>query len=166
MDANIVEVTDDDAESTLQSYADALAAGIEASLGEWTVRCVEERMTAWAGAVAPEVREAARSAGEAARREVGERVAEVLRSDIDDQRVPPLSVLRSAVVYPTQVLADAGVPPIVRDEFDERAFPDDVYGLSPATFADIDPNLHEPGLAWGAAKAFVHLQRRRSEGRR
>ena len=38
-----------------------------------------------------------------------------------------------------------------------RNFPDDVYDLSPATFADVDPALHEPGLVWGAAKAHVHL---------
>ena len=65
-----------------------------------------------------------------------------------------------------QVLADAGVPPIVRDEFEERAFPDDVYGLAPASFADLDPALREPGLVWGAAKAHVVLARRRAEGLR
>jgi hypothetical protein len=27
------------------------------------------------------------------------------------------------------------------------------------TFADLDPDLAEPGLAWGAAKAFVHKRR-------
>jgi hypothetical protein len=59
------------------------------------------------------------------------------------------------------VLRAAGVPPIVRDEFDERAFPDDVYGLIPAAFADIDASLYEPGLVWGAAKAHAHLVRRR-----
>jgi hypothetical protein len=38
-------------------------------------------------------------------------------------------------------------------------FPDDDYGLTPASFADIDPALAEPGLAWGAAKAWVHRRR-------
>jgi hypothetical protein len=41
-----------------------------------------------------------------------------------------------------------------------------VYDLTPASFADVDPALHEPGLVWGAAKAHVHLARRRREGRR
>jgi hypothetical protein len=58
------------------------------------------------------------------------------------------------------------VPPAARDETDERLFPEDVYGLGPASFADIDPSVHEPGVAWGAAKAYVHLARRRAEGRR
>lgn len=150
----------------LARYAEVLASGIEAALEGWTVRCVQERLLAWTGTADEDVLDAARAAGADARREVGARVADVLRTDIDEQRVPPLSVLRSAVTYPTRVLADAGVPHVVRDEFDERAFPEDVYGLSPATFADIDPSLHEPGLAWGAAKAFVHLRRRRDEGRR
>jgi hypothetical protein len=41
-----------------------------------------------------------------------------------------------------------------------------VYDLSPAAFADLDPSLREPGLTWGAAKAHVHLARRRREGLR
>jgi hypothetical protein len=84
----------------------------------------------------------------------------LLALDVDEQRVNPLALVRRAVSYPTAVLRDAGVPPVVRDEFDERAFPDDVYGLAPAAFADIDPALHEPGLLWGAAKAHAHLARR------
>ena len=72
----------------------------------------------------------------------------------------------AAVRYPTAVLVGAGVPPVERDEFTERRFPEDVYDLAPATFADLDPSLHEPGLTWGAAKAHVHLARRRREGRR
>ena len=64
------------------------------------------------------------------------------------------------------VLRAAGASPVPRDDFDVRNFPDDVYGLSPATFADVDPALHEPGLVWGAAKAHVHLARRRREGKR
>jgi putative CocE/NonD family hydrolase len=47
-----------------------------------------------------------------------------------------------------------------------HSFPDDAYDLGPASFADIDPSLHEPGLMWGAAKAHVHLARRRAEGLR
>jgi hypothetical protein len=90
----------------------------------------------------------------------------VLEADIDDQRTNPLAVLRRAVRYPTDVLRAAGVPEVVRDAFAEAHEPDDVYDLSPASFADIDPALHEPGLVWGAAKAHVHLHRRREDGMR
>jgi hypothetical protein len=58
------------------------------------------------------------------------------------------------------------VPPIRRSEFDRETFPDDVYGLSPATWSDIDESVHDPGLFWGAWKAKTVLDRRRDEGRR
>jgi hypothetical protein len=64
------------------------------------------------------------------------------------------------------VLAAAGVPPVGRDEVARRLHPDDDYDLTPASFADISPELHEPGLVWGAAKAHVVLARRRREGLR
>ena len=88
-------------------------------------------------------------------------VRHLLSLDVDAQRTNPLSVVRSAVRYPTEVLRSAGVPPVRRDEFAERAFPDDIYDLSPASFADVDPSLHEPGVVWGAAKAHIHLTRHR-----
>jgi hypothetical protein len=59
------------------------------------------------------------------------------------------------------VLVEAGVAPVRRDPHAERLFPDDVYDLAPAAFADLDPSVHEPGLVWGAAKAHVVLARRR-----
>jgi hypothetical protein len=158
--------TDDDPEAALAGFAAELARGVDAHLAGWVVRCVETRMAQWSGTVPEAVRDAAARAGEEARVEVAPQVAEALTLDIDDQPIPPLSVLRSAVVYPTGVLAAAGVPHVVRDEIDVRLFPEDVYGLAPATFADVHPSLHEPGLSWGAAKAFVHLARRRAEGRR
>jgi hypothetical protein len=90
---------------------------------------------------------------------VGPMLRALLATDIDEQATTPLSLLRGAVRYPTAVLRDAGVPPARRDEQQERLFPDDVYDLAPATFADVDPALAEVGMAWGAAKAFEHLQR-------
>jgi hypothetical protein len=44
---------------------------------------------------------------------------------------------------------------VQRDADAERLFPDDPYDLTPGSFADIDPELHDPGLLWGAAKAHV-----------
>jgi hypothetical protein len=53
-------------------------------------------------------------------------------------------------------LAGIGVPPVVRDDFDERAFPDDVYGLVPRTLGDLgDEALGPFHLAWGVAKTAV-----------
>jgi hypothetical protein len=68
------------------------------------------------------------------------------------------------VRFPTRVLRGAGVPPVERDPFATAAFPADDYDLSPATWADIDPALTDPGIAWSAAKAFEHKRRHAPPG--
>ena len=119
-------------------------------------------MLAWAGELPPAVADAAAAAGRQAHDEAGSAVRALLEADIDDQHNTPLTLLRQAVRYPTQVLRDAGVPPVARDGFAERAFPDDDYDLSPASLADVDPALADLGITWGAAKAFEHKRRHRS----
>jgi hypothetical protein len=146
---------------SIEDYAGALADGIEAALPGWVNRSVARIMQAWAGQVPPAVAEAAVEAGRQARDQTGSAVRALLAADIDDQRSTPLTLLRQAVRYPTQVLRDAGVPAVARDRFAQRAFPDDDYDLSPASFADVDPGLTDLGITWGAAKAFEHKRRHR-----
>ena len=158
---------DDPADAAaLARYAAVLADGIELALPGWVERSVARVLIAYRGEVAPAEAAAAMQAGAAAGGELGPRIRALLVADVDEQPTGPLALARRAVAYPTAVLREAGVPPVVRDEFTERQFPDDDYDLAPATFADIDPALHEPGLTWGAAKAHVVLARRRREGRR
>ena len=149
-----------------EPYAEDLAVAVEGALPGWVERSVARIMTAYAGEVPPDVAAAARAVGVQARDEVGPRLRALLAEDIDVQRTNPLALLRGAVRYPTAVLEAAGVPPVVRDEFVERAFPADVYDLAPATWRDLDESVHEPGLVWGAWKAKTFLDRRRAEGRR
>jgi hypothetical protein len=105
----------------------------------------------------------AAAAGVAAREEVGPLVKTLLAADIDEQVTTPLAIIRStAVRYPTAVLRRAGVPPVARDGFASSAFPDDIYDLSPASYGDLSADLVDLGIAWGAAKAFVHKCRHRS----
>lgn len=153
-------------EARLATFAGELAAAVEGALPGWVVRGVRARAEGAGMPVTDELVQDAREAGDRARIEVGALVRELLATDIDRQRTTPLALLRGAVRYPTAVLRAAGVSPVPRDRDAERLFPDDVYDLTPASFADIDPALHEPGLVWGAAKAHVHLARRRREGRR
>jgi hypothetical protein len=108
-----------------------------------------------------EVRRRAEAAGRDAVAATGPRIRDLLEADIDEQHSTPLALLRQAVRYPTEVLRQAGIAPVGRDPFDRRSFPDDPYGLSPASLADVDPALVAPGISWGAAKAFVHKQRHR-----
>ena len=143
----------------MEDQARVLAVAVEAALPGWVERSVERLLVAWHGSADAEVMAMARRAGAAARADVGPRVRALLEADIDDQRTTPLTLLRGAVRYPTEVLRAAGVPPVERDRFSEERFPDDDYDLSPASFADVDPSLHEPGIAWGAAKAMAHKQR-------
>ncbi|MFP5317031.1 MAG: hypothetical protein ACLGI2_01920 [Acidimicrobiia bacterium] len=139
----------------IEEHATALADAIQAALPGWVERAVRARL-----ADPPaDVQVAAAHAGRQAASEVGGAVRRLLAEDVDDQRTTPLALLRGAVRYPTQVLRAAGVPPVPRDHVQQRLFPDDVYDLAPASFADVDPSLFEPGIRWGAAKAFVHKQR-------
>jgi hypothetical protein len=153
--------------AALAEHAGRLADGIEAALPGWVERVVALRWRQWRDEdPTPALRAAAAEAGRDARDDVVSPIRELLATDVDAQPTNPLSLVRAAVVHPTRVLADAGVPRVRRDEHAERLFPDDHYDLAPAAFADLDPDLHEPGLLWGAAKAHVILARRRREGRR
>jgi hypothetical protein len=150
-------------EARLAEVAAHLADAIDAALPRWVVAQVRERIIGYQGRPPDDATlAAAEQAGRDAVAEVGPEVRALLLSDIDDQRTTPLTLLRDATRYPTSVLRAAAIPPVARDETEERLFPGDVYALVPASFADLDPALHEPGIAWGAAKAFVHLKRRRA----
>jgi hypothetical protein len=137
----------------------ALADAVVAALPGWVERSVDQRYRAAFGPPPPEVVDAARRAGVAARDEVGAPLRALLEADVDEQWSTPLSIVREAVVYPTRVLAAAGVPSRERDPLDRAMFPDDTYGLTPASFADLDPQLTDVAIAWGAAKAWVHRRR-------
>jgi hypothetical protein len=95
--------------------------------------------------------------------EVSGPLRELLSADIDEQRGTPLTVVRRAVMYPTGVLQAAGVEPLQRDPFAERAFPGDLYELNPGNWADIDESLAELGLRWSVAKAYTHQRRHRPD---
>lgn len=154
---------DDQADAAaLAGYAAALADAVDATLAGWVERAVVARWSAWHGAPAPaEVEARAQAAGERARAELIPELRALLDTDVDAQRANPLAIVRRAVPHATAVLRDAGVPPVERDARAEHLFPDDAYDLTPATFGDLDPSVHEPGLVWGAAKAHVLLARRR-----
>lgn len=144
-----------DDERQLAAYSEDLAARVAHVVPTWLASLVERR----APGVATEPAAVAQLAAGAEATMTELRA--LLETDIDAQRSGPLEVLRQAVRFPTAVLAEAGIEPAERDDFATRNFPDDLFNLTPASFAAVDPSLHEPGLIWGAAKAHVHLRRRR-----
>jgi hypothetical protein len=152
--------SNDPSTDRVRDYATALADGIEAALPGWVESSVAGVMAAAGRSVPEAVRAEAVAAGACAKAEVGPRVRALLEADIDEQGTTPLALVRKAAVpYPTEVLRRAGVAAVARDDFATSAFPEDVYGLSPATFADLSPELADAGIAWGAAKAFEHRRR-------
>lgn len=112
--------------------------------------------------IALEIDEVARTTA----RDLLDELRALLATDVDEQRTNPLSVFRGAVAAPTELLRRHGAAPRSADPFDARAFPDDPYRLGPASWADVDDELHAPGITWGAWKAMTILQRRRDEGLR
>lgn len=151
----------EDPDDALARYATELADAVDAAVPGWVEGCVRRVLTAQGIAVTAEVEAQARAAGIAAQEAGVPPLRALLAADVDEQIGTPLALLRALVRYSTEVLRATGATPVVRDEFSTRSFPDDVYDLTPASLADVDPALHEPGLAWGAAKAYAHLARRR-----
>lgn len=159
MSADPGESRDDPADAARMSEISAqLVAAAERALGPWVEAAVERFDPAG------HLTEEARRAGVRAGAELGARLRELADVDIDAQRTTPLAILRGAYRYPGAVLAAAGVPSPERDPFDAARDPDDRYGLAPTAWADLGDEVGRLGLEWGAAKAHLHLRRRRRAG--
>ena len=147
------------ADEMLEETGAAIVAGVDRAIPGWVEREVDRLLTAWGGLDAPSIREARAAAvvaGAAASRRVTDELRALLEGDAESQVSTPLEIVRTAVREPTAVLEAAGVPPLVRDAFEVRVWPGDVYGLVPRTFGDLgDDELAPLHLAWGVAKAMV-----------
>ena len=147
-----------DPDSILAELGEELAAAVSGAVPGWVTRCVDALLspdTPGRDRVMAEAEEAGRQA----QRAVADRLKALLSADVDAQRSTPLAVVRDAVSYPTEVLRRAQVPPVPRDPFVSERFPDDPYGLTPASLQAMDPELGELAIAWGAAKAMAHRRR-------
>jgi len=145
----------------MDAYVQQLADAVAGVLPQWLVRCVADAARRGGLRPTPELVADAEAMSRAATPVVIAELDALLATDVDEQRTNPLSILRNAVRFPTEVLEQHGVAHARRDDFAVRIFPGDVYALSPATWADIDESLQEPGLIWGAWKAKTVLDRRR-----
>ncbi len=147
-----------DPDEALARLGAELADRVVAAVPGWVTRCVEGAL-----AVTHPERDAvlarAELAAGRAQQVVADALGSLVRADVDAQRTTPLAVVRSVVPYPTEVLREAGVPPAPRGRFESERFPEDLYGLTPATLQALDPGLGDLALAWGAAKAVAHRRR-------
>jgi hypothetical protein len=146
-----------------EPVADLLRA-VDDVIEPWLLRVMTAAATAGLESLPPDFAARAARAAADARSEAMDRLHLLAATDVESQRTNPLAILRSAVRHATEVLTDADVPPVTRDEFSQRSFPEDVYGLAPATGSDVDPALHDVGIAWGAWKAVTIMQRHRRNG--
>lgn len=92
---------------------------------------------------------------------VADALTTLLASDPEKQRDNPLHVLRSASRFANQTLASMEVGTPQRDEFEQRAMPEDTYAIGPLAWIDLGQLVHEAGIEWGAWKAAVIISRRR-----
>jgi hypothetical protein len=139
-------------EADSNEHATALVDALEAAIPGWLASAIARHAVVDAATVA--------RAGSQAASETGAAIRALLERDIDDQTETPLTIVRRvAVPYATRVLRDAGAPPVHRDEFKARSFPDDDYDLTPAGWSDIDESVQAPGIAWGAWKAMTYKAR-------
>lgn len=153
-------MTDDE---RLCEFATELAEQILSAIPGWVQQCVGRYLSPaqqerWQTEVL--------NAGIQAVEELAEPLRTLLAADIDQQRTTPLTIVRGGVSYAAGVLTDAGVPHARRDADAVRLHPDDVYDLTPGGYLDLGQSVQDASLMWGAAKAHVHIQRRKAEGLR
>lgn len=143
--------------NTLEPYSAALLSAVEAAAPAW----IRRRVTEIAGSDTVDVEEVvARVVAD-----MIDGLSALLARDVDEQRENPLHVLRRATRAASRALHEAGVAMPVRDEFETRAMPDDVFAIGPLTWRDLSDDVHDAGITWGAWKAATVLSRRRSEGK-
>jgi hypothetical protein len=163
----VTDAAPDDEDRALARLAEtgaAIVVGVQEQMPAWVREQVDLLLEAW-GRASADARARAEAESAPAGTAAADRIVAELRAlfalDPEQQAATPLEIVRTAYREPTAVLTSAGVPPVVRDEFDERTWPDDVYGLVPRTLGDLgDPGLAPLHLAWGLAKAAVMRARR------
>lgn len=137
------------------------------ALGIALLDALRTEMPEWAATVVAQRggdHSAGRAAGMRAYESLEPELRALLMADIDEQRGTPLSILRRAVAWPTEVLAAVGIPAVLRDPDDAARFPDDVYALTPAAFSDFGEASGDAGLRWSVGKAFEHKRRHSGSG--
>ncbi len=143
--------------------------GVERCAAGWIERTVVDLAEQW-GQLTPTARDAlaadARDAGERARARVTAELRAFFALDAAQQRTTPLAIVRTLRREATEVLQRAGVPPVERDPYEVRAFPDDIYGIVPHALAELgDDDLGPTLLVWGLGKsAVLRARSNRHEG--
>ncbi len=147
-------------------YGEALLAAAVADTPSWVATCVHRVVVSQRLQGGDDAELLVVDAATRAQAFVADRLGNLLTTDIDRQATTPLSVFREAVRFPVEVLHQLGAEPVHRGDVSRWAFPNDPFGVTPGNLSDVGEETHAAGIVWGAAKAGLHLQRRRDEGQR
>lgn len=144
----------------MRKESNELLASVLATVPGWVERSVMDVLVSQGIEADDKIKTAIAKSAADAQIWVDDELRKVLEAD-DESAGTPLTVLRGAARFPTKVLAGAGAAPVERDEFTKSHFPNDDYNLTPAAWADVDDELVEPAIRWGAARVHAHLQARK-----
>ncbi|MBK5287036.1 MAG: hypothetical protein JJE46_01085 [Acidimicrobiia bacterium] len=154
---------DPDLVARLASTGTEIVDRVTVALPGWVARSVESIVSAWGRLDAAEVSRIEGDLpllGTMVRDRVVAELADLFRRDPASHPTTPLAILRGAYREPTEFIAQFGVPGVVRDPFDERTFPADIYDLAPRAAGDIgDSDLGPVFLGWGLTKAKLLRER-------
>lgn len=145
-------MTDLDDAAAIEPYATALADALVAAVPNWMTSAITDRLPA---AVEADVS----AATSAAIADIESDLRVLLATDIDEQTTTPLAIARRVVGHAASVLEANDVAPAQRDDHARSLHPDDSYDLTPGGFIDFGDDAQAAGIAWGAAKAHIHMRR-------
>lgn len=148
----------------LEPYGYALYRAVIDATAPWITSRVQAIASASVDVNSPEFQTALAEVARRTYRVVQEGLYALLVTDVDAQKSNPLHLVRESTTSATELLRMLAVPPARRDEFEERAMPNDVYAIGPLTWRDLSDDVHDAGISWGAWKAATILMRRRAEG--
>ncbi len=148
----------------LEPYPNDLYQAVISSVSGWITKQVAEIASMSIDETSKEFVSALAEVAEHTLHVVSRDLLVLLATDVDAQQSNPLHVLRASTSSATRLLQTFGATPARRDEYEERAMPNDLFSIGPLTWRDLGEEVHDAGISWGAWKAATILTRRRADG--
>lgn len=145
--------------SEYERYGLELVAAVDTAIRPWLLDVLAHR---FGGDIPPASQQRAEAAVEAAAAEAHRLLTELATADPATPLSGPLERLRRSVSPVTDLLGEAQAQRPRRDPVDIEMRPDDVFAIGPLAFTDLSAEVHDAGITWGAAKAYMHTQRVRT----
>ena len=141
-------------EQRFTEYGEALHHAVNRSFEPWLTALLRARRGH------AELPEEVLDAIHVASNEAVSNIQTLVQADVDMALSGPLEQMRQALAGLAPILDAHGFERPSRDPVESEMRPHDVHSLGPMSFMDLGAEVHEAGIAWGAAKAYLHRQRR------